>query len=153
MTVADQIKMLDRKIKQNKAQFDLDRKAAKISALSSEDLDKYEYLTGEDLDYKPSTVEKAKFEYSPLGRVFNSGLKKEDKKERLLKRLKNIEDKNQDQLKVIKGKTDIKSKIDLFDEDLTPEAITLIKEIKSLEENVYYDKLSFTGGNKKVLTV
>ena len=153
MTVADQIKMLDRKIKQNKAQFDLDRKAAKISALSSEDMDKYEYLTGEDLDYKPSTVEKAKFEYSPLGRVFNSGLKKEDKKERLLKRLKNIEDKNQDQLKVIKGKTDIKSKIDLFDEDLTPEAITLIKEIKSLEENVYYDKLSFTGGNKKVLTV
>ena len=153
MTVADQIKMLDRKIKQNKAQFDLDRKAAKISALSSEDLDKYEYLTGEDLDYKPSTVEKAKFEYSPLGRVFNSGLKKEDKKERLLKRLKNIEDKNQDQLKVIKRKTDIKSKIDLFDEDLTPEAITLIKEIKSLEENVYYDKLSFTGGNKKVLTV
>ena len=153
MTVADQIKMLDRKIKQNKAQFDLDRKAAKILALSSEDLDKYEYLTGEDLDYKPSTVEKAKFEYSPLGRVFNSGLKKEDKKERLLKRLKNIEDKNQDQLKVIKGKTDIKSKIDLFDEDLTPEAITLIKEIKSLEENVYYDKLSFTGGNKKVLTV
>ena len=72
MTVADQIKMLDRKIKQNKAQFDLDRKAAKISALSSEDLDKYEYLTGEDLDYKLSTVEKAKFEYSPLGRVFNS---------------------------------------------------------------------------------
>ena len=72
MTVADQIKMLDRKIKQNKAQFDLDRKAAKISALSSEDLGKYEYLTGEDLDYKLSTVEKAKFEYSPLGRVFNS---------------------------------------------------------------------------------
>ena len=52
MTVADQINILDRKIKQNEAQFDLDRKAAKISALSSEDLGKYEYLTGEDLDYK-----------------------------------------------------------------------------------------------------
>ena len=136
MTVADQINILDRKIKQNEAQFDLDRKAAKISALSSEDLGKYEYLTGEDLDYKLSTVEKAKFEYSPLGRVFNSWLKKEGKKEGLLKRPKNIEDKNEEQLKVIKGKTDIKSKIDLFDKDLTPEAIALIKEIKNLEENV-----------------
>ena len=49
MTVPDQIKILDRKIKQNEAQYDLDRKA-KISALSSENLGKYEYLTGEDLD-------------------------------------------------------------------------------------------------------
>ena len=136
MTVADQIKILDRKIKQNEAQFDLDRKAAKILAFSSEDLDKYEYLAGEDLDYKQGTVEEAKFEYSPLGRVFNSRLKKEGKRKGLLKRLKNIEDKNGEQLKVIKGKTDIKSKIVLFDKDLTPEAIALIKEIKSLEENV-----------------
>ena len=50
MTAADQIKILDRKIKQNEAQYDLDRKVAKISPLSSENLDKYEYLTGEDLD-------------------------------------------------------------------------------------------------------
>ena len=68
MTVTDQIKILDKKIKQNEAQYDLDRKAAKISALSSRDLDKYEYLTGEDLDYKPSTVELAKFDYSPLSK-------------------------------------------------------------------------------------
>ena len=52
---------------QNEVQYDLDRKAAKISALSSNNLDKYEYLTGEDLGLKPSTVEQAKFEYSPLG--------------------------------------------------------------------------------------
>ena len=58
MTVTDQIKILDRKIKQNESQYDLDRKAAEISALSSKNLDKYEYLTGEDLDLKPSTVEK-----------------------------------------------------------------------------------------------
>ena len=45
MTEADQIKILDRKIKQNEAQHDLDKKAAKISALSSGNLDKYEYLT------------------------------------------------------------------------------------------------------------
>ena len=105
MTVIDQIKILNRKIKQNEAQYDLDREAAKISALSSKNLDKYEYLTGEDLGLKPSTVEKAKFEYSPLGKIFNKGLSKEDKKEGLLKKLKNIEDKNEQLLK-IKNKTE-----------------------------------------------
>ena len=92
MTVTDQIKILERKIKQNGAQYDLDRKAAKISALFSNDLDKYDYLTGKDLGLKPGTVEQAKFEYSPLGKMFKKGLdKEEDKKEGLLKRLKNIE--------------------------------------------------------------
>ena len=91
MTVTDQIKILDRKILQNEAQYDLDRKAAKISALSSNNLDKYEYLTGEDLGLKPSTVEQAKFEYSPLGKIFNKGLSEDDKKERLFKKLKKVE--------------------------------------------------------------
>ena len=91
MTITDQIKILDRKIMQNEAQYDLDRKAAKISALSSNNLDKYKYLTGEDLGLKPSTVEQAKFEYSPLGKIFNKGLDKDDQKEGLFKRLKNIE--------------------------------------------------------------
>ena len=99
-------------------------------------LDKYEYLTCEDLDLKPSTFEQKRFEYSPLGKFFNRGLKEEDKKERLLRRLNNIEDKNEEQLKAIKGKTGLKPKIDLFNKDLTPEAITLIKEIKSIEVNV-----------------
>ena len=49
MKVADQIKILDRKIRANQAQYDLDRKAAKISALSPGNMDKYECLTGEDL--------------------------------------------------------------------------------------------------------
>ena len=49
---------------ENEAQYDLDRKAAKISTLSFNNMDKYEYLTGEDLDLKPSTVEQVKFEYS-----------------------------------------------------------------------------------------
>ena len=75
ITVADQIKILDRKIMQNEAQCDLDRKAAKISAMSSNNLYKYEYLTGADLDLKPSTVEQAKFEYSPLIKCFNKVLK------------------------------------------------------------------------------
>ena len=55
MTVTE-LKILDRKIMQNEAQYDLGRKAAKISALSSNNLNKYEYLTGEDLGLKPSTV-------------------------------------------------------------------------------------------------
>ena len=93
MTVTDQIKILARKAMQNEAQYDLDRKAAKISALSSNNLDKYEYLTGEDLGLKPSTIEQAKFEYSPLGKIFNIGLDKDDQKEGLFKRLKNIESK------------------------------------------------------------
>ena len=65
MTVTDHIKILSRKIKQNEAQNDLDREATEISALSSKNLDKYELLTGEDLGFKPSTVDQAKFEYSP----------------------------------------------------------------------------------------
>ena len=52
MTVTDQIKISDKKIMQNETQYDLERKAAKISALSSNKLDKYEYLTSEDLDLK-----------------------------------------------------------------------------------------------------
>ena len=87
---------------QNEAQYDLDRKAAKISALSSNNFDKYKYLTGEDLGLKPSTVERARFEYSPLGKIFNKGLDKDDKKEGLFKRLENIKDKNEKQLQTIK---------------------------------------------------
>ena len=87
--------------KANKAQYQLDREAAKISALSRGELEKYEYLTGEDLGYKPDVIQKAKFEYSPLGKVFNKGLDEGDKKG-LLKRLKNIEGKNEQQLEAIK---------------------------------------------------
>ena len=104
MTVTDQIKIINRKIKQNESQYDLDKKAAEISALSSNNLDKYEYLTGEDLGLKPSTIEKTKFEYSPLAKVFNKGLSEDDKKEGLFKKLKSIEDKNEELLK-IKNKT------------------------------------------------
>ena len=86
MTVNDQIKIIDNKIKANQAQYDLDRLAAKISAYSSGDLRKYEYLTGEDLGYKPSAIEQAKLDYSPLGKVFTMGLDKDDKNEGLFKR-------------------------------------------------------------------
>ena len=81
---------------QNEAQYDLDRKAAKISALSSNNLDKYEYLPGEDSGLKPSSIEQTKFEYSPLGKIFNKGLSDDDKKEGLYKRLENIKNKNEE---------------------------------------------------------
>ena len=86
---------------QNEAQYDLDRKAAEISALSSKNLDKYKLLAGEDLDLKPSTVAQAKFEYSPLGKIFNKRLSEDDKKEGILKRLESIKDKNDELMNTI----------------------------------------------------
>ena len=94
MTKLDQINILNNKIRSNEAQFILDRKNAEISAKSSGELDKYEYLTGEDLGYKPDALTQAKFEYSPLGKVFTAGLDASDKKDGLFKRLRSIEDKS-----------------------------------------------------------
>ena len=94
MTVNNQLKIIDNKFKTNQAQHDLDRLAAKISAQSSGDLRNYEYLTDEDLGYKPSVFEQAKFDYSPL-RIFTKGLDRDHQKERLFKRLENIKDKNE----------------------------------------------------------
>ena len=94
MTRSDQIKILNDKIKANNAQYDSNRLNAEISAYSSGDLDKHEFLTNQDLKYKPDALEQAKFTYSPLGKVFNDGLNKKDntKKVGILQRLKNIED-------------------------------------------------------------
>ena len=103
MTRKDQIKILDDKIKANNVQYDLDRMNAEISAYSSGDLPKYEYLTEKDLGYKPNAFEQAKLEYSPLGKVFIDGLDKSDRNEGLLKRLKNIENRNNNQLLAIKN--------------------------------------------------
>ena len=94
MTRKEQIKILDDKIKANNVQYDLDRMNAEISAYSSGNLPKYEYLTKKDLGYKQDAVDKVKLEYSPIGNVFTDGLSKEDKSKKvgLFKRLKNIED-------------------------------------------------------------
>ena len=76
MTKSDHIKILNDKIKANNAQYDIDRLNAEISAFSEGDLDKYEFLTRKDLKYKPNALNKAKFEFSPLGKSFNQGLDK-----------------------------------------------------------------------------
>ena len=102
MTRKEQVKILDDKIKANNAQYNLDRMNAEISAYSSDDLPKYEYLTKKDLGYKPDAFKQVKFEYSPLGKVFTDGLDKSDRKG-LLKRLKNIEDRSNNQLLTIKN--------------------------------------------------
>ena len=148
MTVTYQIKILVRKIKQNKAQYNLERKAGKISALSSNNLDKYKCLTEEYLGRKPSTVEQARFEYSPLGKIFDKGLKKEGNRERLLKRLKNNEDENEERLKAIKNNTgNIKEVTYFVEEPLSLEAKELHEEIKMIQKDVDYRKLKITGGN------
>ena len=103
MTRKEQVKILDDKIEANNAQYNLNRMNAEISAYSSGDLPKYKYLTKKDLGYKPDAFEQAKFEYSPLGKVFTDGLDKSDRNEGLLKRLKNIEDKSNNQLLIIKN--------------------------------------------------
>ena len=96
MIKSNQIKILDDKTKANNAQYKIDRLNAEISAFSEGDLDKYEFLTRKDLKYKPNTLDKAKFEFSPLGKAFNQGLDKNAenyKEEGVIKLLKDIRDK------------------------------------------------------------
>ena len=117
MTRKEQNKILNDKIEANNTQYNLDRMNAEISAYSSGDLPKYEYLTKKDLGYKPDAVEKVKFEYLPIGKVFTDGLAKEDKSKKvgLFKRLKNIEDNlvvddNDNKVGIFKIIKDIKDK-------------------------------------------
>ena len=125
MTRKEQVKILDDKIKANERQYNLDRINAEISAYSSGDLPKYEYLTKKDLGYKPDALEKVKFENSPIGKVFTDGLAKEDKSKKvgLFKRLKNIEDNlveaedNDDKVSIFKIIKDIKDKGIKIDND------------------------------------
>ena len=116
--------------------------------MSSKNLDKYELLTGEDSGLKPSTIEQTKFEYSPLGKIFNKRLSVENKKEGLLKRLKNIEVKNE---KLIEVKSKVEGKIkevtDFVDQPLRFEAKWLIEDIKNIQKIVDYKKLKIRGGN------
>ena len=134
MTRKDEIKILDDKIKANNAQYDLDRMNAEISAYSGCDLPKSEYLTQKDLGYKPDAVEKVKFEYSPIGKVFTDGLSKEDKSKKvgLFKLLKNIEDNlvevddNDNKVDIFRIIKDIKDRGTKIDND--DEAVREIRE-------------------------
>ena len=161
---------------QNEAQHGLDRNTAKISALPSNNLDKHEYLTGEDLGLKPSTIEQTKFEYFPLGKIFNKALDEDDQREGLFTRLKNSEnaqkklirgddnksiyytprsefdskdDKDKDK-KSIDNNTDTKLP-NVFDylKGLSQDANKLMDEIKEADNNIDKRKLIFTGSNRE----
>ena len=91
MTINDQIR-------DEKLQYDINREAAKISALSSGKIHKYEYLTGEDIlpSNQQQIIEQAKFTYSPLGKDFE-------------KQIKTIEDEEEKQIKVIQDQEQVKT--------------------------------------------
>ena len=69
MIKSDKIKIINNKIKANNAQYNINRLNAEISAFSEGDLDKYEFSTRKDLKHKPNALDKAKFEFSPLGKL------------------------------------------------------------------------------------
>ena len=143
--------------------------------MSSNNLDKYEYLTGEDLGLKPSTIEQARFEYSPLGKIFNKGLDKDDKKEGLFKRLKNIEnaqknlirdddnesiyytsksefDDKDDKYKIKQQNNNIDTKppnVFNYLKSLSQEAKDLMDETEDVDDDIDDGKLLFIGSNKE----
>ena len=113
---------------------------AEISAYSNGDSPKYEYLTKKDLGYKPDAFEQAKFEYSPLGKVFTHELHKSDRNEGLLKRLKNIEDKSNNQLLTIKNISKLAIKGNVSDE---------CKAIKNYKQELIDKNILHLDGVKK----
>ena len=115
----------------------MDRQAATIELDNwNGELDKYEYLTGEYLGYKPDVIQKAKFEYSPLVQVFNKGLDESDKKEGILKRLKNIED-----------QLDIKPIGYTVGERFSQGAKNILDKLSNQEKLINYKKLDFKGSS------
>ena len=152
---------------QNEAQYDLDRKAANISALSSNNLHKFEYLTGEDLVLKPSPIDQGRFDYSPLGKIFVKGLSEDDKEERLFKRLKNIEnapkhlirnddkdDKDDKDKKQQTNNIDTKpSNIFNYLKSLSQETEHLMYEIKDNDADIDINKLDFIGNDREKCNV
>ena len=95
MTPKEQNKILDDKIESNTNQYKVDRLHAETSAFSSGDLNKYEFLTRKDLKYRPNALDKARFEFSLLGKAFSMGLDKTSQgyqEEGVIKLLKDIRD-------------------------------------------------------------
>ena len=76
MTREDQNKILDVKIESYVNQYKVDRLNVEILAFASGDLNKYEFLKRIDLNYKPNALDHARFEFSPIGKAFSTGLNK-----------------------------------------------------------------------------
>ena len=118
------------------------------------------------MDLKPSTIEQTKFEYSPLGKIFNKGLDKDNKKEGLFKRMKNIENaqkklirdddrddkNNKDKDKKNQQNNNVDTKpSNVFDylKSLSQKAKDLMDEIKDADDDIDNNKLLFIGSNKE----
>ena len=135
MTIEDQIK-------DEKLQYDINREAAKISALSSGKLDKYEYLTGEEIlqSNQQQIIQQAKFNYSPLGKAIEKQIKTiEDQGEKQVIALESLKDYD-------KKLTSIKDIIPV--ENLNPEIINEIKRIEEIEKQIDRNKMVYKGTNK-----
>ena len=135
MTIEDQIR-------DEKLQYDVNREAAKISALPSGKIDKYEYLTGEEIlsSNQQQIIEQAKFTYSPLGKAFEKQTKTiEDQGEKQINALKSLESSGK-QLLLIK---DFISK-----ERLNPEIVDEIEKIEEEEKKADRSKMVYEGSNK-----
>ena len=132
MTIEDQIK-------DEKLQYDINREAAKISALSSGKLDKYEYLTGEEIlpSNQQQIIQQAKFNYSPLGKC-------------LEKQRKTIEDQGEKQVDTLKTSyKKLPSRKDFVPtEKFNLEIINEIKRIEEIEKNVDRDKMVYKSTNR-----
>ena len=117
---------IDDQIRDEKLQYDINRKAAEISALSSGKIDKYEYLTGKEIlpSNQKQIIEKAKFTYSPLGKTFE-------------KQTKAIEDQGQKQIKAIED--DKKQLANTNANDYKNE--WLISKEREIFKNIYNKKL------------
>ena len=132
MTIEDQIK-------DEKLQYDINREAAKISALSSGKIDKYEYLTGEEIlpSNQQQIIQQAKFNYSPLGKA-------------LEKQVKTIKDQGEKQVDALK--TSYKKLPSIKDfvptEKFNLEIINEIKRIEEIEKNVDRDKMVYKSTNR-----
>ena len=99
--------IIDDQIRDEELQYDINREAAKISALSSNKIGKYEYLTGEEIlpSNQKQIIEQAKFTYSPLGKAFEKQIKTiEDQGKKQVEALKDLKPK--EQTKAIEDKSD-----------------------------------------------
>ena len=124
MTIEDQIK-------DEKLQYDINREAAKISGLSSGKIDKYEYLTGEEIlpSNQQQIIEQAKFTYSPLGKAFEKQAKTiEDKGEKQIKAI-------QDNRKQLISDDDYKNKLLIYNKKLD--------KVEELNNKIDYDNLKY----------
>ena len=115
MTINDQIR-------DEKLQYDINREAAKISALSSGKIHKYEYLTGEDIlpSNQQQIIEQARFTYSPLGKAFEKQINTiEDQGKKQIDALESLKPKKQ--TKLIEDKSNNQSKATVIFNDLISE--------------------------------